>query len=89
MAVLVTADVPGQTLEGYEKIRRAFDPLIKHAPGFVLHAVRPIEGGVRVIEVWESGDEANAFFAEVVLPLLPPGFEFQRKIEGLAWLVLP
>ena len=37
MAVLVTADVPGQTKEGYEGMLAVLGPLLKQTKGFIAH----------------------------------------------------
>ena len=54
MAVLVTAEVAGQTQQGYDGMLAALAESIKAAPGFVLHSAHPVEVGWRVIEVWET-----------------------------------
>jgi len=42
MAVLVTADVPGQTLEGYDRMIAALSPALQQAKGFIAQgAVKP------------------------------------------------
>lgn len=52
MAVLITAEVKGQTQEGYEGMLGILIENIEKAPGFVLHTAHPLEGGWRVIEIW-------------------------------------
>ena len=37
MAVLVTAEVPGQTQQGYDGMLSVLESAIKQAPGFILH----------------------------------------------------
>ena len=59
MAVLVTAEVKGQTQEGYEGMRAVLGGVLKGAPGFVLHTAHATEEGWRIIEVWESKDAAK------------------------------
>jgi hypothetical protein len=89
MPVLVTADVPGQTLEGYEFIRQNLEPVMKHSTGFVLHTAHEIDGGVRIVEIWDSAHDANDFFAKAVHPNLPPGIRPQRKIVEVSGLITP
>lgn len=60
---------------------------LKQAPGFVLHTAHPIEQGWRIIEVWESMDYANQFFAKHVHPNLPPGIKPKRSFQELHSLV--
>lgn len=50
MAVLVTAEVPGQTQQGYDGMMGVLADALKQAKGFILHTAHPIEGGWRVIE---------------------------------------
>ncbi len=61
MAVLITAENQGQTQQGYDGMLGVLADSIKQAPGFILHTAHPVEGGWRVIEVWESKDDANRF----------------------------
>ncbi len=87
MAVIVMAEVAGQTQEKYDGMMAVLGEAIKKAPGFILHSARPSEEGWRVIELWESKDDANRFFAEHVAPNLPPGIRPKRKVEEVHSLV--
>ena len=89
MAVLITAEVPGQTREGYEGMIAVLGPLIRQARGFIAHGAGPAEGGWRSFEVWESAEEATKFFAEHIQPNLPPGVKPKRTILQLHSLVRP
>ena len=89
MAVLVTAEVPGQTPEGYDGMLAGLGPLIRAAPGFVMHAAYSDGGVWRVIEVWESKQAATDFFAKYVHPNLPPGVKPQREMHMLHSCVRP
>jgi quinol monooxygenase YgiN len=83
MTVLVTAEVQGQTRQGYEGMFAALSDGLKQAPGFVLHTAHPIEGGWRIIEVWMSKAEADQFFTRSVVPHLPPGIHPKRSVQEL------
>lgn len=83
MPVMVTADVAGQTAEGYDAILRHLAPVMKQSPGFILHMSQPMDGGWRVIEIWETRDAANQFFAKNVHPNLPPGIRPKRSFQDL------
>jgi hypothetical protein len=87
MAVLVTADVPGQTEEGYDAILAALEEPIRKAPGFIATFSHPIDGGWRVIELWESSKEAAQWFATAVVPNLQPGIKPHRTVQELHSLV--
>jgi hypothetical protein len=83
MAVLVTAEVPGQTEQGYDGMLAALGSRLKQAPGFVLHTAYPVEGGWRVLEVWDSKTHANEWYAKNVAPNLPPGVYPKRSVQDL------
>ena len=89
MGVLITAEVPGQTREGYEGMIAVLGPLIRQARGFIAHGAGPAEGGWRSFEVWESAEEATKFFAEHIQPNLPPGVKPKRTILQLHSLLRP
>ena len=89
MAVMVTAEVAGQTREGYDAIRAGLAPVLKSAPGLILHTSHEVEGGWRVIEIWESKNAANDFFAKAVHPNLPPGIKPRRTFQELHAIITP
>ena len=89
MTVLVTAEVPGQTEQGYDGMLVALESALKQAPGFVLHSAHPIEGGWRILEVWNSKAQANEWYAKAVAPNLPPGVRPKRSVQDLHSLVTP
>jgi hypothetical protein len=89
MAVLVTAEVAGQTQQGYDGMLTALDGPLRRASGFVLHTAYPIEGGWRVLEVWDSKTQANEWYAKSVAPNLPPGIHPKRSVQELHSLVRP
>jgi hypothetical protein len=87
MAVLVTAEVPGQTEPGYDGMLVALEGALKQAPGFILHTAHPVEGGWRVVEVWNTKAQANEWYAKHVAPNLPPGVHPKRTVQELHSLV--
>jgi hypothetical protein len=89
MAVLVTADVKGQTQQGYEGMRTMLGEVLKQAPGFILHTAHPTADGWRIIEIWESKELSDQFFAKTVAPNLPPGIRPKRSIQALHGVLLP
>jgi hypothetical protein len=69
VAVAMMVDNPEGSQEVYEQIR-AHLGLDKPAGG-IFHVAGPSPtGGWRVIEVWESEEEANRFFQERFVPAL-------------------
>jgi len=87
MAVLVTAEVPGQTEQGYDGMLVALEGALKQAAGFILHTAHPVEGGWRVLEVWDTKAHANEWYAKSVAPNLPPGVHPKRTVQELHGLV--
>lgn len=61
MAIAMLAEIPGLTREQYEgvvkKVNESGSP-----DGALFHAGGPIEGGYRIVEVWESREAADAFY---------------------------
>jgi hypothetical protein len=71
MPIAVMVDNPEGSQEIYEKVRAELGLEDKPAGG-ILHIAGPSpNGGWRVIEVWESEEDANRFFQE----RLQPAFE--------------
>jgi hypothetical protein len=87
MAVLVTADVPGQTQEGYDRMIAALGPALQQAKGFIAHGAGPAGDGWRVFEIWESQADAAQFFAKHIHPNLPDGVKPKRSILELHSLI--
>jgi hypothetical protein len=89
MTVLMVSDVDGQTLEGYAGLFARVGEALKAAPGFVMHASHPVEGGWRVVEVWHSREDAGRFFAANIAPHLPAGIRPKLTFAPLHDLVQP
>jgi hypothetical protein len=87
MAVLMTAEVPGQTKEGYDRMLDAVGPVMLNAKGFIAHGSAETRDGFRCFEVWESQADATSFFANHVHPNLPPGITPKRTYLELHSLV--
>ena len=88
MAVLVTADVPGQTVEGYDRMIAVFSPALRQAKGFIAQGAGPSGEGWRVFEIWESQADATEFFAKYIHPNLPAGVKPQRTLLELHSLIM-
>ena len=87
MAVLVTADVPGQTEEKYDQMLAVLRPLLQQAKGFIAHGAGPAGDGWRSFEIWETQEDATQFFAKYIHPNLPPGIKPHRTLLELHSLV--
>jgi hypothetical protein len=54
------------------------------AEGFIAHVAGPHpSGGWRVIEVWDSEEQAQAWFEQNVRPNLPPGVSPDRSFHPI------
>ena len=84
MAVLMVAEVPEMTEEMYAGTVEKLGPVLKGTDGFVAHVGSPSpSGGWRVIEVWESEEQARSWFEENVKPNLPPGVTPNRTYHPI------
>jgi hypothetical protein len=69
VAVAMMVDNPQGSQEIYEQIRAQLG--LEKPAGGIFHVAGPSPtGGWRVIEVWESEEEANRFFQERFVPAL-------------------
>ncbi len=65
MAVVQIHELSNMTREQYEQAMRDLN-LYGPPPGSQLHASGPMEGGWRIVEVWESEEAANAFYGSAL-----------------------
>ena len=89
MAVLMISEVGGQSPQGYDGMLALVGRALKQAPGFVMHMAHPAEGGWRIVEVWQSQDDATRFFAAHIAPNLPEGIRPKLSFQSLHSLVGP
>jgi len=61
MALAMLAEIPALTAEEYETVVRKVNEAGSPA-GALVHVGGPIEGGYRVLEVWETREAADAFY---------------------------
>jgi len=87
MAVIVIAEVHGQTKSGYDGMLNVLGDRVRQAEGFLLHSAYCVDGTWRVVEVWESKPEADRFFAKEVAPNLPAGVRPKRSVHEAHSLV--
>ena len=62
MALAILAEIPDLTREQYEMVAKKINETGSPA-GALFHAGGPIEGGYRVVEVWESPEAAESFYS--------------------------
>lgn len=88
MGFAILAEVPGLSREQYEIVVTRVNELGSPA-GALFHAGGPIEGGYRVVEVWETPEAAESFYNSDVLreafALLPA--ELQQPKVMMTWPV--
>lgn len=67
MAIAMMVDNPEGTQEIYERVRKQID--LEKPAGGIFHLAGPNpNGGWRVIEVWETEEDARRFVKERLLP---------------------
>lgn len=71
MTVLKQHHVPGMPGEVYDQVVAGVVASQSEADGFVAHYGIVEDGGITVIEIWDSVAQHDAWFNEVVKPHLP------------------
>jgi hypothetical protein len=73
MAVMVVSQFEGEgfTQEMYDRIAEQVLDQIVSAKGFVAHFGGPLDNGWEVTEVWETKQDQEAWFNDVIAPKLP------------------
>ena len=89
MAIMMISDVDGQTPQGYDGLLAKVGPALKSAQGFVLHASHPTDSGWRVVEFWETRDDAARFYATTIAPHLPEGIRPKLSFASLHDVLRP
>jgi hypothetical protein len=72
MPVLMTAVIPGATKELIEGMEPLLEQL-RRAKGFRVHTNGPVSEGWRVVEVWDSQEDFEAWFEAFVKPAFADG----------------
>jgi hypothetical protein len=88
MAVLVTANVEGQTEEGWDSVFAMLGPVMRQSKGFIAVGGGHSHDGWRTFEIWESAQDATDFFAKYVRPNLPPTVKPHRSMVELRSLLM-
>lgn len=71
MSVLMVSEIAGQSSLGYDGMLTLVHDALKQAPGFILHMSHPVDTGWRIVEVWQSREDAARFFSAHIAPNLP------------------
>lgn len=64
MAVALLLEFPGATQEQFGQVAEKVSS--KSPPGLLFHVEGPMEGGWRVVDVWESQEAVDTFFQETL-----------------------
>ncbi len=70
MAVGFLFEVPGGTTEMYDQAMLDLNVLENRPPGLLSHTAGPMDGGWRVIDVWENDESFQHFVATRLGPAL-------------------
>lgn len=54
-------DMPGVTENDYAEVLAELGGAEKTAPGLIAHVAGPVEGGFRIVDVWETEADAKRF----------------------------
>lgn len=87
MAVMMISEVGGQSPQGYDAMLATVRDALRQAPGFVMHMSYPGDAGWRIVEVWDSREDASRFFAAHIAPKLPAGIRPKLTFQSLHSLV--
>lgn len=85
MALAYLFEVPDTTLAQYEGVMEMAHPGGRLAPGCLMHIAGPHDGGVRIVDVWESQEVFDAFVREQLQPALVKNGVTPPRVE--AWSV--
>lgn len=62
MAIGILIEIPGGTQKHYDTVMQHLKLGGKPAPGGLYHVAGPMDGGWRVVDVWESQKDFETFF---------------------------
>jgi quinol monooxygenase YgiN len=85
MAVALLAEIPGLTRDQYQRVVAAVNEAGTPS-GALMHAAGPIDGGYRVIEVWDSQQAADAFYGSEVYAAATADLDAQPNLL-MTWTV--
>ncbi len=77
------SEVSGQSPQGYDGMLGSVSDALKRSPGFIMHMSHPSDAGWRIVEVWDSKEDATRFFATHIAPKLPDGIRPKLSFQPL------
>jgi hypothetical protein len=84
MAVAIEMNYQGMTLDHYEGIREKLGlaPFGPTPPGALFHWVAEGDGGLRIVDVWESREAFDRYAQEHIAPMSAAvGYEGQPELR--------
>jgi hypothetical protein len=70
MAVTMVLDAPDMTRQQYDEIsKRTYFPPGKLPRGLIHHIATEVDGGLRIVEVWDSEADLRAYFEDQLTPV--------------------
>jgi hypothetical protein len=71
MAIAVELNFPDATLDQYDQViaRMGFHPGGSGGPGGLFHWVMKTDGGIRVVDVWQSAEQFQRFADDQIGPI--------------------
>jgi hypothetical protein len=67
MAVMVIQEFPA-TVEQYDQVNEKLDPASNPPKGLILHSGAETDGGMKVVDIWESADAWQDFLDNRLSP---------------------
>jgi hypothetical protein len=68
MPFVATLDIPGLATDQYDAALKYMEVLTRPSPGMYLHICAPIEGGLRITELWDTEEGFRSFIEERLFP---------------------
>jgi hypothetical protein len=85
----MTGNVPGLNKETYDGIISQVGDKMRASKGFIFHASVPSGDHWKIVEIWESEADGQAWFEGTVRPNLPAEIKPDRSYEAIHNIVKP
>jgi hypothetical protein len=87
MAIAMMVEIPGMTQEQYEAAAAIINQGGPQVGGALVHAAGLFDGGCRVIEVWESQEQADAFYGSALFGQIASQMPQPKITSWPLWVV--
>jgi hypothetical protein len=68
VAVLIKQELEGVTQATYDAVQGRLNAEADPPAGLIVHTSGPVDGGWRIVDVWESAEDFQRFAAERIRP---------------------